>query len=393
MNLLPPESAALRKKILEYGIPALAVICLGIFFAAVQHQGGDFFTISNVFFVFAILLFVTTLGYLGVQQAASIRKNLGIVLGVLGTGLLLYVAVVGYLRFKTYTDYASTAISTLCLVLAVFTGLTLFARFYLNYLDGLGGWSRFFARMVFYVPCLFLDLLVYLRHQSRIVPKPTITLLILEAVFLLGYVYLPRVVHWMHHVRGGRVLLSSPVFLVDPHETVLANHLELTDPKTQARRMTFALSAWININPLQTAPKTSQETNVLYYGSRMVDMNNHFVVSNPKPRLTYRYDTQTKKETYVIYYANARHELTIPNQRWNQFVFNYDSHTLDVFVNGNLERTFTTPKIPAYTNDDVIAMGDHQGSIYGAISDVVLYDHLLSSREISAMWNESTLNR
>ena len=76
-----------------------------------------------------------------------------------------------------------------------------------------------------------------------------------------------------------------------------------------------------------------------------------FDYGNGKPKITYynNEDDITKMDTYRIYFSNKLntdnnnsnfYEIQIPNQKWNNFVFNYNSKYVDLFINGKLTRTF-----------------------------------------------------
>ena len=84
------------------------------------------------------------------------------------------------------------------------------------------------------------------------------------------------------------------------------------------------------------------------------------------------------------------HQVTVPSQRWNNFVINYDSNTVDLFVNGNLEKTVNFSKLnippPKYLAHDQISIGSDQG-IKGAICNIQYYTSPLSKEYITNMYN------
>ena len=71
-------------------------------------------------------------------------------------------------------------------------------------------------------------------------------------------------------------------------------------------------------------------------------------------------------------------------QRWNNFIFNYDSGTLDVFVNNRL--TSSTPNISPLINNDSITIGDNDG-VEGAICNVMYFSNILSKRDINKLYS------
>ena len=71
-------------------------------------------------------------------------------------------------------------------------------------------------------------------------------------------------------------------------------------------------------------------------------------------------------------------------QRWNNFIFNYDSGTLDVFVNNRL--ISSTPNISPLINNDTISVGDNDG-VEGAICNVMYFSTILTKQDINKLFN------
>jgi hypothetical protein len=82
------------------------------------------------------------------------------------------------------------------------------------------------------------------------------------------------------------------------------------------------------------------------------------------------------------------YDIEIPNQKWNQIVINYNRNMVDVFVNGNLERTFNMSNkiLPEYSELDSITIGDDIG-VEGAVCNVIYYHHPLSIDEVANSYN------
>jgi hypothetical protein len=71
-------------------------------------------------------------------------------------------------------------------------------------------------------------------------------------------------------------------------------------------------------------------------------------------------------------------------QRWNNFIFNYDSGTLDVFVNNRL--ISSTPNISPLINNDSITVGDNNG-VEGAICNVMYFSTILTKQDINKLYS------
>lgn len=96
--------------------------------------------------------------------------------------------------------------------------------------------------------------------------------------------------------------------------------------------------------------------------------------------------------------------LTLPDQKWNQIVLNYYDNSVDLFINGKLERTFylagknippddfkgpgsPATFLPQYSDLDTITVGDTNG-IDGGICNVVYYREPLNPEQIVFTYNQ-----
>ena len=69
--------------------------------------------------------------------------------------------------------------------------------------------------------------------------------------------------------------------------------------------------------------------------------------------------------------------------------FNYENNKADLYINGNLERTFVyNNNIPSYNSNDIVSIGDDGDSLNGgAICNVVFFKKNLSKKQIANMYN------
>ena len=84
----------------------------------------------------------------------------------------------------------------------------------------------------------------------------------------------------------------------------------------------------------------------------------------------------------------------MPGQKWNYVALTYSDNRVDIFINGNLEKTyiFTNDAIPTYTGMDRITVGDGDGTVsggglYGAICNVNYYKTPLTQIQIVSAYN------
>ena len=82
------------------------------------------------------------------------------------------------------------------------------------------------------------------------------------------------------------------------------------------------------------------------------------------------------------------HEIEIPHQKWNQIVMNYNRNVVDIFINGNLERSFkmNDSVMPEYSVLDSMTVGDDNG-VEGAVCNVVYHHHPLNAQDVANSYN------
>jgi hypothetical protein len=97
------------------------------------------------------------------------------------------------------------------------------------------------------------------------------------------------------------------------------------------------------------------------------------------------------RDTYVAYFSNngedAKYEISVENQKWNYFVFNYFDSKVDLYVNGSLARTFeSSDNMPTYSASDMITVGSENG-LDGSICNLKYYVKPLDKTEIAKKYN------
>jgi hypothetical protein len=346
-----------------------------------------------------------------------------------------------------------------------------------GFADG-SGYSSFFVKFLFYIPCLITDFVAYLKLQFSLTPSVSYLLLGLEILLLLAFVFLPRLVS-SKIKRDGDVLLKD-AFLDEPR--VIASSADLfSRDATPLEPRTCSFSMWIYTNQ---QPK-KQDCNIFRYGSvsdtartpkynlnsrlrdnmTMAEIQSEILASTqsylldgktlpelkqihdnllyddvadagvleddaePRKRTKYIafikqrdvnarsfaqekrekllqelsdiYDAQTEvkpqikyissssgKDNFrVIYGGSGRsHDISLPSQKWNNFVVSYDGAQVDLFVNGNLERSAKLDAPIKYSQLDQVVVGDERG-IDGAICNVCFFAKPLTRFEIANSYN------
>jgi hypothetical protein len=129
---------------------------------------------------------------------------------------------------------------------------------------------------------------------------------------------------------------------------------------------------------------------------------------NAFPKLIFNYNTIGKETPFnkqgkpaILFIGNdqlkfvfseddndaANYILKIHSQTWNYIVFNYHDNQVDLFVNGNLERSMDLTSYPIQQKPtDTIQVGDDNG-IDGAICNIMYYEKPMTLTQITQSYN------
>lgn len=105
-----------------------------------------------------------------------------------------------------------------------------------------------------------------------------------------------------------------------------------------------------------------------------------------KPQIKYISSSDGNDNFRIIYSNDKSDEVSIRSQKWNNFVITYDGTKVDLFVNGNLERSEQLDAPIQYSPLDQVVIGDDNG-IDGAICNVCFFAKPMTSFEIANSYN------
>ena len=133
----------------------------------------------------------------------------------------------------------------------------------------------------------------------------------------------------------------------------------------------YTLSCWVNL----TAPgpdhnsSSSEFTSILLYANSVM--------------VAYQANTNTLR--VIIKNKDEKHSFDFnPNlQTWNHLVFMYSNGVFDIFVNGELEDTFTI--VPDTSNHE-LNIGTNKG-VLGQMCSVTYYTSVISSELIKSIYS------
>lgn len=340
---------------------------------------------KTALYIFSIGLPLYILFYLFVGKSFEGNNYSSLLTGVF-VGLFLIGVMYVSLR-STPASMSSTSgvsiVMNIVLSLSIIIGLAAVFLMFSRQIKSLTGTPGFIVSLLFYIPCLCIDLFRFLSNEFRSTPLLIYYLFLFEIVLILLYVYLPSLIKTIVNSNGTQ-LLENAVFL--DSETEIGNALQVKKQPMEGSKPVFstnyALSMWVYLDvQSKNFQAYGKETTIFDYG-------------NGKPKLTYvnHVDDPEQKDKVNIYFTNSTTqkpslEIALPKQKWNQIVFNYSTQRVDAFINGSLERTFEfTDNLPTYAVYDKFVTGANHG-LDGAICNVKYYPNVLSKFEITNSYN------
>ena len=359
-----------------------------------SNDTDEFYAQCKSVFITIFALFVSILAILMLNN----RKNSKMILGVMmGIFVLLSFAIFFYnnsefTSSKIYTYIVNKFFIVIMILIAIVT-LALVYKLFANRLRNQPGIIGFIIDFIFYIPCLFSDILEFGMKQIYMTPNSVFVLFIIEILLIIAYVSIPATV--ANIITSNSIpIMSSYQFL--NHQTILPTDklpiISITDSNTNLVSKTpnrkYAISAWVYLNQQTHNNSDTSTKNIFSYGSQANGM---------KPQINYSNSAsnQYMKDIYEIIFSGDTDQsntmfLELTSQKWNHFLFNYNTDTTNVelYVNGDLARVYNfnkTNPYPVYDFSDVFSIGDKNG-LDGAICNVAYYNDVLSSSQVHALY-------
>ena len=355
---------------------------------------------SNFTKTFIILSIITGILNIFVFMRLSTSKSSGF-FKILSTLFILYGLIYSIYYFIIFTPWPLTIIITILNILLIICVLsigyksfsTLFSKtFYTK--DAKGNSSKvglvltLIKHLIFYIPCLFIDFIDFIKHEYKITTKTVWIILLIELIIVILRVILPYLYKIYNHV-DGHLVKKGPIYLNT--ETNLGNFQNIKPSnltKLTNIKYNYAISAWIWINPQPQSTNSAynKSTSLLNYGDVLnINFNKNklefWAASNGKK-------SNNNKHTDNMLPSNNKikiYELkNVPYQKWNNIIFNYDGGTLDIFINNKL--VSSTINITPIMYYNIVTSGATNG-INGGIKDIIYYDKVLSKNDIYSIYS------
>lgn len=354
----------------KYLILGLTIIFIAVMLFVVIDNDTALNSNTFTYALTIIIPLIIACGFLmNMGTSESGKSNSIMFVGIIGLISSIFIAFYFYSKMDSSYYPIINYILNILLFLGIIIALAIIYRIFANNLNKMDGISGFILNLIFFIPCAITDSISYLLQQYKLTPNVVLVLFVIEILIIIIYNYLPQLFKKLV-VTNSTVLLNKPVFL-DAGKITLTSGDQLNSVNKYAN---YSISMWIFINPQATQNTTAE----------IFNYSNH-------PRITYSQgalvDGNPVQSQYNIYVTNdASMNITVTAQKWNQFVFNYNNNIVDIFVNGNLERSFKLSTLPTYSIVDTITVGQPNG-IDGAICNVTYSSIPFTKYQIANTYN------
>jgi hypothetical protein len=314
---------------------------------------------------------------------------------IVGLALALFGAIFYFYSSMTTSTFVNVSYFANFIIIAMLIGgLAAFFDLFSNYLKSLNGWLGFIVYFIFYIPCLLLDFIKYVYREYKLTGSPVFVIFILEIIFIILYLYVPQLVTIATN-SNAIVLLKDSMYLDSKQTIGNATQFKLSDSpgtitNSTVYRENYTISMWVFLNiEGMNEGAYNKETEIFNYGKKArITYFNH--VSRAINKITQKEENDNSKANkFNIYFTDkaSPYATSMNLQKWNNIVFNYSSQKVDLFINGELEYTFTfNDNQPTYSGTDYVTIGEKNG-LNGAISNVRYLTTPLTAGEIANNYN------
>lgn len=337
-------------------------------------------------FIFLITLIAVILTSIGLNIKLDKNNTTSFTLKLLFFIFSIFTFII-FLFFITYfLIFSNFSLNIFILILNIFIIIGALAfgyKFFSKFLeDQVSGYLilELLLNVIFYIPCLFTDIIDYVRYQLKITTKTVWLILIIEIILISLRILVPYLYGlYKKYISplNKRIIEEGPIYLNNEKMVGVFQNLNDIDSK---KNYNFAISCrlWINPQPSSTSEAYNKKTSLLNYG----DILNIYHYNN---KIQIYAATTDKKKS-----INSPNKLVkvyeddnILYQRWNNIVINYFGGTLDVFINNKLvlSQINITPILFA----NKIVCGSKNG-INGGIKSLTFYDKPLSKSDIEYIY-------
>jgi hypothetical protein len=385
----------IQKDLFKYGFALGFVILSTVILYYAANDKEALMSRTYLYFFLAVIPLVIAMRY--VFPAFNLSNNPFYKIFIIVFVVIIFSALFySYAAMSATTSLALSILINFILFIIITFGLGIFFIIFGNYLKSLTGIQGFIVYLIFYIPCLVVDFFRYVLKEFKTTTNDVYILFLLELAFILLYIYIPKLITYLS-TKNGIILLEGSKFLdteltVDNSKIIIHPSKDVLSYQTTLNfRKNYAISLWTYLNNESISNNAySKESLIFSYGRGMPMITYHNPINKDDN------NAYLNSDKYTIYFTNNKKnsnveiskKISLPSQKWNNLVFNYYSDHADLFVNGNLELTFTfdSTNRPIYKASDLINMGSTNG-LNGAICNIRYYTEPLSKASIVGMYN------
>jgi len=380
LNTKIPEAYGKYKKVAgsfyekhKYPIQTFSVIILLLTFVGITTYFlsdkstfflKDYATTINV--ILSIAIFFAVLIFLNQTTSPndpSVQTNIKQQLFFYGKYMLFMGLTIGLLGGIIYGFSSSATLSIISIYLSLFTAIIVGLYLIHSYIKTTqvykniesSGLFNLIYHAIFLIPCLIIDGGFNVAKSVQKTTPFVYHLLLAEIVFIALYFAIPKIYNSVK-THNMKVLLDKPKFI--NNETTIGTFENLKPAVKDKFQYNYGISlkCFVDQNLPNDSPASIKDTVLFNYGG--------------KPKFTFNVKKNTFKiacktgvdGSKVIY--KTKH---LKKQIWNHFIINYDSGTMDVFLNGKL--VCSESGLVPYMQYDSVTIGDSPG-INGGVKEV-----------------------
>ena len=207
--------------------------------------------------------------------------------------------------FNNYLLY-----TVICLFILI--GLSIIFTLFSGTLRKLNGWIGFFSNLIFYIPCLIKDFVKELIQEYNTSSTTVLILFVFEVLLIIMY-------FWMLPLINDKSLPEKIVILDDP--VMINTEMDMCSKLKDSTSSNFAISMWIYLNSMPKTKKSyTEETTIFNYSDR----------AGKNPHIKINYFNSNGSNDFIMYVGSQKFNISLPLQKWNNFVINYTTYDPEV---------------------------------------------------------------
>lgn len=205
--------------------------------------------------------------------------------------------------------------------------------------------------LLFYIPCLIIDITEWVKYQNSITTKSIWILLGIETALISSSYLIPYLYNKLVNINNkSHILLDKPIYL--DNETTINTYEKLYKNDEKKYNYTLEFDFRLNPQPMSTSSAYNKFTKILDYG------NNPVIDFNAK-----QHELRFKFMNKILFvYKDLKY------QKWINVKLKYNDGYCDIFIDNTL--VSSTPNIIGYKKMDNIIVGSNNG-LHGGIKNII----------------------